>query len=151
MPRDAVSTIYVRVWHRIVFYRVPDKSKCCTIDKSDFCCWYVLLCSFRTWTNMTYRFEAFVCAQRLSRIICFGSNGMFKLLLDAMIYYGARYRCTRITTNRSEYPGCIESRPRILISFSCPSDKQWRSDVFPSMKYSHESRFMNEKIRILIF
>lgn len=34
MPRDAVSTIYVRVWHRIELYRIQDKSKCYTIDNS---------------------------------------------------------------------------------------------------------------------
>lgn len=87
---------------------------------------------FRTWMDMRRSFA-------LSRIICFGSNGMFKLLLfDAMIYCGAHNRCSRITYRFvANILVALKPAARILISFSVLCFHQW--NIF------HESRFMNER------
>lgn len=102
MPRDAVSTIYVRVWHcishRIAFsFQIRANTMCVDIIIHKRNNSYAR--SIVNMMQMNYGRDI----RWLSWLICFGSNGMFKLLLFKSMIYEKRNRCTACFTASIQY------------------------------------------------
>lgn len=96
-----MSTIYVRVWHRIEFYRVRDKSKCCTIDNS-------VAATFGYAVSNMNGHEAFVCAKP-DHLLRLKWNVQIIVVRCDDLLWSTQSMLSHYVSIRSEYPGCIET------------------------------------------